>query len=608
MKTKSNGLTRRVDQSGFGTIGVVIVLFVVFVAFALGGLRRSREALQLGGDLKAERLIKLDAENVLETILTTIREGSVDYDWAGCTPDIDRDGSVGAADLTVLQAAWGSSGSRTDLNRDGSTDGADLGILLAAWGNCTGVIDSYVRFDGEAVVDFERAPSGMKEFFRVSEYGPGSFYFQKTLDLGEGAYATYFAACVTVCDKETEVKKWIVRLTVINGGATKQQSMVVLSRKESGGPWGATTAAKIAFNDASTIAEHSNIKEIRLADFDGDGETDLVVGADSLEIYRGTGGGGFKLVESIARQIDSLSATDVDGDGIVDLIYSVAHSTPAWIQTLSGVGDGTFLKESNLYKKGENYALSVRVADVNADSVKDLIFVGRFAVNVALGIKAGGFEAPTELGMPKGVGCCMQEVSIGDLNGDGHLDLVSKHESDKIGTLSFLNRGDGTFKDALEGPADDAGAYHHALADFDGDLKLDEISHIGGTARILRGNGDGTFEKPVQVSTGDSTDQGSAIKAVDIDGDGDMDFIAGSDSENKLYLHINSGDGTFETSVPMNAPGGARSIDVADLNGDGSLDIVVGSAKGVVSVFSQRDPDQSGYATRVLKLVSLSDQ
>ncbi len=599
-------LRRRFYRSGFGTIGVVIILFVVFVAFALGGLRRSREALQQVGDMKAERLIKLDTQNVLEGILTTIREGSVDYNWAGCTPDIDRDGSVGAADLELLEAGWGSSAASTDLNRDGFTNGDDLGILLAAWGDCTGVIDSYVRFDGESVIDFERAPSGMKEFFGVSDYGPGSFYFQKTLDLGEGGFATYFAACVTVCDKETEVKKWIIRLTVINGGSTKQQSMVVLSRKESGGPWGVSTAAKIAFNDGSTVAEHGELRDIRLADFDGDGQADLVVGSENLEIYRGSGEGSFKLTESISRKTDSLFVTDIDGDGILDLIYSVASSNPAWIQTLSGVGDGTFLKENNFYANKENYVQSVKVADVNGDSINDLVFVGKLSVNVALGLKSGGFDDQVELGMPKGVGCCMQEVSVGDLNGDGHLDLVSKH-SNQNATLSFLNRGDGTFKEALEGPTDDAAAYHHALADFDGDGKLDEISQIGGTARLLLGKGDGTFQKPSEISTGDSTAQGSAIKAVDIDLDGDMDFIAGSDSESRIYIHINRGDGTFDNPIQKTAQGGATSIDVADINGDGALDIVVGNSKGVVSVFSQRDPDHSGYAVRVLKLVSLRD-
>lgn len=54
-----------------------------------------------------------------------------------CRADVAQplDGTVGAADLTVLLAAWGQAGP-TDLNADGNTDGLDLTILLSSWGAC----------------------------------------------------------------------------------------------------------------------------------------------------------------------------------------------------------------------------------------------------------------------------------------------------------------------------------------------------------------------------------------------------------------------------------------------------------------------------------------
>ena len=48
-------------------------------------------------------------------------------------PDFTGDGSVDGADLTVLLAAWGSSGSPADLDGDGTVGGADLALLLGAW-------------------------------------------------------------------------------------------------------------------------------------------------------------------------------------------------------------------------------------------------------------------------------------------------------------------------------------------------------------------------------------------------------------------------------------------------------------------------------------------
>jgi len=56
---------------------------------------------------------------------------SRDYDWAPA--DLNQDGVVNGADLGVLLAAWGQSGSPADLDQDGVVGGSDLGALLASW-------------------------------------------------------------------------------------------------------------------------------------------------------------------------------------------------------------------------------------------------------------------------------------------------------------------------------------------------------------------------------------------------------------------------------------------------------------------------------------------
>jgi probable HAF family extracellular repeat protein len=53
-----------------------------------------------------------------------------------CPADLDGDGSVDAADLAVVLAAWGSSDAGADLDGDGSVTAADLAAVLAAWGDC----------------------------------------------------------------------------------------------------------------------------------------------------------------------------------------------------------------------------------------------------------------------------------------------------------------------------------------------------------------------------------------------------------------------------------------------------------------------------------------
>jgi hypothetical protein len=54
-----------------------------------------------------------------------------------CVGDIDGDGTVGAADLSILLSLWGNAAVGTaDLNGDGDTGAADLSILLSNWGEC----------------------------------------------------------------------------------------------------------------------------------------------------------------------------------------------------------------------------------------------------------------------------------------------------------------------------------------------------------------------------------------------------------------------------------------------------------------------------------------
>ena len=53
-----------------------------------------------------------------------------------CVGDINEDGIVDGADLTILLGAWGTADAAADLNGDGLVDGADLTILLGAWGAC----------------------------------------------------------------------------------------------------------------------------------------------------------------------------------------------------------------------------------------------------------------------------------------------------------------------------------------------------------------------------------------------------------------------------------------------------------------------------------------
>ena len=55
-----------------------------------------------------------------------------------CVGDVNNDGQVNGADISVLLGFWGLNGKpvAADITNDGSVDGADLAQLLGSWGEC----------------------------------------------------------------------------------------------------------------------------------------------------------------------------------------------------------------------------------------------------------------------------------------------------------------------------------------------------------------------------------------------------------------------------------------------------------------------------------------
>ncbi len=211
-------------------------------------------------------------------------------------------------------------------------------------------------------------------------------------------------------------------------------------------------------------------------------------------------------------------------------------------------------------------------------------------------------------------------VAAGDYDGDGNVDLVLGRTT---GNVHFVRgNGDGTFQAPVQFAWKQAyyNAWAFAAGDANGDGHLDVIwganANSPGTApytvndgevRAFLGNGDGTFqENPYTISgvlhnagtllIDIGTDAGS-LTAGDVDGDGDVDIVAGSvdGSNSHVMLLRNGGAGSFvieylvtetTTCTPdtcaeiyypaistQNSPWG---LALGDVDGDGDLDLWVG--------------------------------
>jgi hypothetical protein len=163
-------------------------------------------------------------------------------------------------------------------------------------------------------------------------------------------------------------------------------------------------------------------------------------------------------------------------------------------------------------------------------------------------------------------------VALGDLNGDGHLDVVVAND-DQNGTIAvLLGNGNGTLQPAVKYAA---GSYPEfvVLADFNNDGHLDVAvanRAIGGPGyvNVLLGNGDGTFR--TAVSYGPYTDA-FRLAVADFNNDGALDIAVADTASGSLLL--GNGDGTFRAGSPIGASN-TLFFAVADFNGDGKLDLI----------------------------------
>ena len=275
---------------------------------------------------------------------------------------------------------------------------------------------------------------------------------------------------------------------------------------------------------------------IAAADFNGDGFPDLVIASynQTLSLLLGDGAGGFSFASSFNESANGIAVADFNNDGRPDLAMFYNGN----VAIATNTGDGFILSTNN---SSNYYPSSFAVGDFNGDGNVDVVSLTYYGGTLTLfpGNGAGGFSAPSTSTIPALSNCSCTYSAVADFNGDGKLDIaVNTGQS----ILALLNDGSGAFvpaKPLTPGPAYQPGAM--VVGDFNGDGKPDlAISLLaqGSTSAVGIATGDGTGNFTLTGGYRLTSNYTPGVLAVgDLNGDGRLDVVAGySSSTYPIFL------------------------------------------------------------------------
>jgi len=332
-------------------------------------------------------------------------------------------------------------------------------------------------------------------------------------------------------------------------------------------------------------------KSILLADVDADGDLDLVTGNynDTNRLYlNNSTSDPFNGVIGVdisgdVHSTHSIALGDVDGDGDLDMLAGNRYQTNRLY--LNNSTSNPFNGVSGSDISGDmDWTYSIALGDVDADGDLDMLAgnyhrTNRLYLNNGTSNPFNGVSG-TDI---SGDAHDTLSIALGDVDWDGDLDIVAgnKYQINRL----YLNNGSAAPFSGVSGSDISSDMYNTgsiALADMDGDGDLDMLAGNNGHTNRLYLNG--VDVDPLSWADGSniSSDTHAAYSVAlgDVDGDGNLDLLEGNYTEvNRLYLNNGSADpfsGVSGTDISSDTDD-TRSIALGDVDGDGDLDLLAGN-------------------------------
>jgi len=279
----------------------------------------------------------------------------------------------------------------------------------------------------------------------------------------------------------------------------------------------------------------------------------------------------------------AVEVADFNHDGKLDV--AVANSESENVTVLLGDGKGGFQPAAGSpFAAGKN-PNDLAIGDVNNDGHLDLAFANHDTtyLTVLVGDGKGGFK-PAQ-GSPFTVQSKPHPhgIVIADFNADAWADLATDDWQNNRVTVVFNDKKGGFLSPGVSFVVGKMPYHKLRAADLNKDGKADIVTtnFEGGNVTVLLADGKGGFNE-APGSPFDSNRQPFAVAIGDVNGDGNPDLAIGhysghitDTSGDRMTILLGAGNGTFRQAWSQLVPGKAPTrVEIGDVNGDKIADTV----------------------------------
>jgi len=276
-----------------------------------------------------------------------------------------------------------------------------------------------------------------------------------------------------------------------------------------------------------------------LADVNGDGALDIVVGNDAPDpkvVYLNDGKGNFRRGSTFGHSewpTRNVAVADLNGDGLSDIVVANRYGNAGGSNYVClNQGNGKF--DADCMAFSHESATTITPADFNGDGFVDLAVPNRDGGQSYVYLNDGkaNFSKRIPFGPPDAT---IRMVAAADLTGSGRLDIVAIDDEHR-GTFIYFHRPDGMFTAAVRLGSVKAVPYALAVGDLNRDGKVDIIvGYVGAPSVVYFNDGAGRSFTPVLFGDDQGAAYGIAIGDLDKDGWPDI-AVARSGAPNVVYF------------------------------------------------------------------------